>query len=110
MCKKVQTKQTFISQLFVALSAGVVSFILFLESLPIYKYLFGESTSESTPESPLEDPTSEKKYRIQFFSNIVKAVLPTTMDETMKDGFVYMYWTFFSTLLTSFFTMKMQSC
>lgn len=106
MCKKVEMKQHFISQLFIALTTFIVSFVLFIENLPIYKYIFG---SYPPPETET-DMSSEKHYKIQFFSGIVKAVLPTHIDESIQSGFVAMYWNFFATLLPSFFLLKMQSC
>jgi hypothetical protein len=113
MCKKVQSKQIFISQLFTALGSFIVSFILFLESLPIYKYIFGPYPPiDPLTGKPLSDyeADSENHYKIQFFSGIVKAVLPAGMDNSIQNGFVYLYWNFFTTLLSSFFLMKMQSC
>lgn len=111
MCKKINAKSAFISQFFLAFIVFLVCFVLFLESLPIYKYIFGPYP----PINPLtgeimQNIVSENHYKIQFFSGIVKAVLPLGINESMKDGFVHMYWLFFSSLLSSFFLMKIQTC
>jgi hypothetical protein len=111
MCKKVQAKQIFISQLFTALGSFFVSIVLFLESIPIKKFIFG-SYPPINPSTglPMPENTSENHYKIQFFSNIVKNALPAGIDDSIQNGFVYLYWNFFVTLLSSFFLMKMQSC
>jgi hypothetical protein len=80
-----------------------VTFVLYLESLPLKKYIFGEAVA--TPGVVI----NENDYRIQFFSSIVKSVIPDMAPEQVKDGLVYFYWTFFPTLLASFTSMKLLS-
>jgi hypothetical protein len=57
--------------------------------------------------NPLKD--TEAHYKIQFFTNIVKAVLPTFVtEENSKLGFVYFYWIFWMTILPFFFLLSVQ--
>ncbi len=102
-CKKVDIGSVAYGQIFVLLANLAVTFVLYLESLPLKKYIFGEAVA--TPGVVI----NENDYRIQFFSSIVKSVIPDMAPEQVKDGLVYFYWTFFPTLLASFTSMKLLS-
>lgn len=112
MCNKVSIGQIAISNLFIVLTTVIASSILYVEQVPILKFIFGEYTPPVvTPEfydkNPLKDP--EAHYKIQFFTNIVKAVLPTFVtEENSKLGFVYFYWMFWMTILPFFFLLSVQ--
>jgi hypothetical protein len=120
VCKKVNVKSTFVSSSIVALSTSLVSGVLFLENIPIYKYIFGEYAPYNplTGEDYVPESTeyqkfmeSEVHYKIQFFSNIVKAVLPVKLEDITKQGFAYFYWIFWMTLLPLYFTLTLkQTC
>jgi hypothetical protein len=69
--------------------------------------LEGGEGSECCDKNGLKDP--EGHYKIQFFTNIVKAVLPTFVtEENSKLGFVYFYWIFWMTILPFFFLLSVQ--
>jgi hypothetical protein len=40
---------------------------------------------------------------VEFFSGIVKAILPEGMSDTTKTGIVHIYWTFWMSLLPIYF-------
>jgi hypothetical protein len=94
--------------LLVFASTLVVSLLLWFESVPVFKYIFGAylprnpttgaQLVEGTPEYQ-DAMATEAHYKISFFSGIVKAVLPVYFDTPMKDGMVYAYWSFWATLL-----------
>jgi hypothetical protein len=109
-CKSVQVKSIFINDLFVLLSNFGISLLLFIENLPIKKYIFGEylpQSDETGTEVEIQDP--EEHYRIKFFSGIVQNALPSSLSLELKKGFSYMYWSFFMTLLPTFFVFNIQS-
>ena len=111
MCNKVSIGQIAISNLFIVLTTLLTSSVLYVEQLPILRFMFGEYAPPVTPEfydkNPLKDP--EAHYKIQFFTNIVKAVLPTFVtEENSKLGFVYFYWIFWMTILPFFFLLSVQ--
>jgi hypothetical protein len=123
MCNKVSIGQIAISNLFIVLTTLIASSVLYLEQIPILKFMFGEylpsagagagagAGSSPGPEfydkNPLKD--TEAHYKIQFFTNIVKAVLPTFVtEENSKLGFVYFYWIFWMTILPFFFLLSVQ--
>jgi hypothetical protein len=79
--------------------------------------MFGEygptnpNTGEQYPPDSIEykqGMETERHYKIQPLSSIVKAVLPIYYSESVKNGFTYMYWLFWSTMLPSFFLFTVQ--
>lgn len=117
MCNKVSIGQIAISNLFIALTTLIATSILYVEQVPILKFMFGEyipSAPAGAGEGPeccdkngLKDP--EAHYKIQFFTNVVKAVLPKFVsEENSKLGFVYFYWIFWMTILPFFFLLSVQ--
>jgi hypothetical protein len=117
-CKKVDFRGIALSSTAILASLGFTSFVLYMESVPILKYIFGtyaprnpvtgEEYSQNSNEyvKGMED---ENHYKLQFFSNIVKAVLPNYLSDDVKGGFAYGYWVFFLTLLPSYFLMSLSS-
>jgi hypothetical protein len=86
----------------------IVAFVLWFESVPVFKYIFGlyEPRNPNTGvelvkgTSEYQDAlANENHYKLSFFSGIVKAVLSNYFDEPMKEGCVYAYWSFWATLL-----------
>lgn len=116
ICNKVSIGQIAISNLFIALTTFIATAILYVEQMPILKFIFGEYVptadaeaegSECCNKNPLKD--SEAHYKIQFFTNVVKAVLPKFVsEENSKLGFVYFYWIFWMTILPFFFLLSIQ--
>jgi hypothetical protein len=126
ICNKVSIGQIAISNLFIVLSTLMATSILFLEQVPILKFIFGEYVStadagdaarlegagagagaECCNKNPLKD--TDAHYKIQFFTNVVKAVLPKFVsEENSKLGFVYFYWIFWMTILPFFFLVSIQ--
>ena len=112
ICNKVSIGQIAISNIFIALTTFIATSILYVEQLPILKFMFGEyvpnsDTAECCNKNPLKDP--EAHYKIQFFTNVVKAVLPKFVsEENSKLGFVYFYWIFWMTILPFFFLLSVQ--
>jgi len=118
-CNKVSIGQIAISNLFIALTTLIATSILYIEQVPILKFMFGEyipsaPAAAGAAEGPeccdkngLKDP--EAHYKIQFFTNVVKAVLPKFVsEENSKLGFVYFYWIFWMTILPFFFLLSVQ--
>ncbi len=116
-CKKVDVKGIAVGNTAVLGTTGILSGLLYLESIPFLKYIFGPYAprnpmtglplTEGTPEFT-EALSNEKHYKIQFFSNIVKSVLPIYLSEPVKDGFAYMYWIFWMTMLPMYFLLSLQ--
>jgi len=121
VCNKVSIGQIAISNLFIALTTLIATSILYVEQLPILKFMFGEYVpsvgdaarlegaegTECCNKNPLKD--TEAHYKIQFFTNVVKAVLPRFVsEENSKLGFVYFYWIFWMTILPFFFLLSVQ--
>ena len=114
ICNKVSIGQIAISNMFIALTTLIATSILYVEQIPILKFMFGEYVPSAGAEAPeccdkngLKDP--EAHYKIQFFTNIVKAVLPKFVsEENSKLGFVYFYWIFWMTILPFFFLLSVQ--
>jgi hypothetical protein len=119
-CKKLDMKGILVSNTIVLGVLTVASSILAFEQVPILKYIFGAfpprdpTTGEpygQDTESYIKGMENENHYKLQWFSNIVKAALPMYVSESVKDGFSYAYWIFFLTLLPSYFMMSLQgSC
>jgi len=109
VCKKLNMGSIWIGNLGVILTNFIIGLLLFAEQIPVYKYAFGEFSPRNTITGEKYDANGdEKHYKIQFFSGIVKAVLPIYFDENVKDGFVYLYWTFWMTMLPLYFVMGTQ--
>ena len=115
VCNKVSIGQIAISNIFIALNTLIATSILYIEQVPILKFIFGEyvpsagaeESTECCNKNPLKD--TEAHYKIQFFTNIVKAVLPKFVsEENSKLGFVYFYWIFWMTILPFFFLLSLQ--
>ena len=120
ICNKVSIGQIAISNLFIALTTLIATSILYVEQMPILKFIFGEylpssgdaarlegEGGECCNKNPLKD--TEAHYKIQFFTNVVKAVLPKFVsEENSKLGFVYFYWIFWMTILPFFFLLSIQ--
>jgi hypothetical protein len=114
VCNKVSIGQIAISNLFIALTTLIATSILYVEQIPILKFMFGEYLPSAAAEgteccnkNPLKD--TEAHYKIQFFTNVVKAVLPKFVsEENSKLGFVYFYWIFWMTILPFFFLLSIQ--
>lgn len=117
MCSKLNIGSIALSNLFILGTTGATSLFLFLERLPILRTVFGPYAprnpltglpySENTDEYKIA-MENENHYKIQFFSSIVKAVMPLYWTESLKDGFVYFYWIFWMTLLPLFFLLSVQ--
>jgi hypothetical protein len=112
MCNKVSIGQIAISNILIFLTTLLVTSVLYVEQLPILRFMFGNynpavETPESNDKKPLKDP--EAHYKIQFFINVVKAVLPRFVsEENSKLAFVYFYWIFWATILPFFFLLSVQ--
>lgn len=116
-CGSVNIQSIGISNLFVLGTNLVATTILYLEGIPFLKQIFGVyyprnpydglPYEEGTP-AWLKGMENENHYKIQFFSSIVKAVIPIYIEDTMKNGFVYFYWIFWMTILPLFFLLSVQ--
>jgi len=116
-CKTLNMGSILVGNLGVVFTNLILGFLLFAEQIPVYKYAFG-AFSPRNPISGLPYDSksaeyaaamgNENHYKIQFFSGIVKAVLPVYFDENLKEGFVYLYWTFWMTMLPLYFVMGTQ--
>jgi hypothetical protein len=116
-CGTVDIQAISVSNSAVLGTTGILSGLLYFESIPFLKYIFGayaprnpitgEYIMEGTP-AYTEAMSNEKHYKIQFFSNIVKSVLPIYLSESVKDGFAYTYWIFWMTMLPLYFLLSMQ--
>jgi hypothetical protein len=116
-CKKVTIIPILITDLAIAFTTITASLILLFETVPILKYMFnpypprnpvtGLQYTKGTAEYDA-GMLNENHYKIQFFSNIVKAVIPVYVDENVKEGFVYLYWIFWMTFLPQYFTLSAQ--
>jgi hypothetical protein len=123
ICNKVSIGQIAISNIFIVLTTLIATTILYVEQMPILKFMFGEYVPSAGDAARLEGAEgeggeccnknglkdSEAHYKIQFFTNIVKAVLPKFIsEENSKLGFVYFYWIFWMTILPFFFLLSVQ--
>jgi hypothetical protein len=107
-CGSIQLATISIGDLGVLVSTAVATGILGLETLPLLKYIYGEYPDTSLTPSSLEHSDPEKHYKVQFFTNIVKAVIPPSVNDTMQTGIVYFYWTFWMTLVPYYFVLSLQ--
>ena len=117
-CGKINISSVTIGDLGVLAANAIATGILYVESLPLLRYMYGEyadatlpdvasATSVASAASLAQDP--EKHYKIQFFSNIVKSALPTNLtSEPMKTGMVYFYWIFWMTLVPHYTLLSLQ--
>ena len=117
MCNKVSIGAIALSNLFVLGTTGAASLFLFLEKLTVLRMVFGEYAPRNPITGlPYSEESEEYKaamvnenhYKIQFFSSIVKAVLPVYLSEPLKEGLVSFYWIFWMTLLPLFFLLSVQ--
>jgi hypothetical protein len=117
MCKKVNLKSISLGNMAILGLTSIVSIWLFLENVPFLKYIFGEygptnpTTGEQYPPDSVEYKLAmetERHYKLQPLSGIVKVVLPQYYSESVKDGVSYMYWIFWATMLPSFFLFTVQ--
>jgi hypothetical protein len=121
-CNTIKIQPVLQSTSIILLTNLGVSFVLFLESIPILKALFGPYPARNpltgvpyeagTPESA-RAYENENHYKIQFFSNIVKAVIPdyvgpNEVSESTKEGIVSLYWNFWATLLPLYFSLSVS--
>jgi len=97
-------------------NSGIAALLLF-EDVPIYKYMFGPYAPRNPISALPYDPSSaeyvaamvnENHYKFQFFTGMVKAVLPIYFADELKNGFVYFYWTFWMTMLPLYFLLGTQ--
>jgi hypothetical protein len=118
VCPSVNMTSAAIMNITILLSTGLASFILFLESIPILA-LFGYTqpinpltglpiSRESSPEEYATATDDNKHLKIQFFSGIVKAVIPVYFDEINKMALVYLYWMFWMALLPLYTILGIQ--
>jgi hypothetical protein len=116
-CNTIHIGSIAIGNLGVFATNALACFILLLESVPFLKNVFGvyaprnpltgEQYAEDSKEYA-EGMLNENHYKIQFFSNIVKAVIPSYINEGTKKGIVYLYWTFWMTIVPYYFLLSLQ--
>ena len=118
VCPSTNMKAASVTNLAVFVSTGLASFVLFLESIPILSY-FGYSepispltglpiSKESSPEEYSRATDDNKHLKIEFFSGIVKAVLPVYHSEVNKNAVVYLYWMFWMSMLPLHIVLGLQ--
>jgi hypothetical protein len=116
-CKKISAVPILIGDSAIALTTGAISGLLFLETIPIFKYIFGPYAPRNPitglpytegSEEYIYAFDTENHYKLQFFSGIVKAVIPVYFPEGVKSGLVYLYWMFWMTLLPQYFMLSVQ--
>jgi len=116
-CKKLNMGSILIGDLGVIVTNTIIGLVLFIENIPVYKYAFGPYA----PRNPItglqydsdskeygDAMATENHYKPQLLSGIVKAVIPVYAAEEVKEGFVYLYWTFWMTMLPLYFVMGAQ--
>lgn len=120
-CGKFNLSGAALGTLGVAGSTGLASLILTLEQfqlLNIIEPYFGPFVPRNpvtgaayTPDSVEYADAMEtmNHKKIQYFSNIVKAVLPFSFSEATKDAFATFYWMFWMTLLPLFFSLSLTA-
>ena len=117
-CKKVQMGMIFAGNSFVLLTNAGIGLLLFLEQVPFLRWIFGEYAPRNPITGLQYDPNSmeyadamsnQNHYKIQLLSGIVKAVIPVYVSESVKEGIVYLYWSFWMTLLPLYFAIGVQS-
>jgi hypothetical protein len=103
VCGFANVKGIFLSNLLVLRNIVLTCLVLIADSLPFFEK-FTKPTSDAT--APSGDIST--KRGVEILSGIVKAILPEQMDEPVKEGFVYVYWVFWMTLLPFYFLIGMQ--
>ena len=116
-CGAVQIPTILISDLLVGATNGLASFLLSMESIPFLKNIYGTYAPrnpvtgfpylENSPEY-MAAMVNENHYKVQFLTGMVKAIVPVYLSEPVKNGFVYLYWTFWMTLLPLYFVLSVQ--
>jgi hypothetical protein len=116
-CNKVNMIAISTSDLVILGTNSIACLVLYLESFPFLKYIFGTYAPRNPITGlPYEEGskeydtfmTDENHYKIQFFSSIVKAVIPVYVSDNVKTGLVYLYWTFWLTMLPLYFMLSVQ--
>jgi hypothetical protein len=118
VCPSTSITTSAITNITVLLSTAFASFILFLESIPILS-AFGYSepispltglpiSREGAPEEYAKATDDNKHLKVQFFSSIVKAVLPVYYSEVNKTAIVYLYWMFWMSMLPLYVVLGLQ--
>ena len=116
-CKSLSVGSILIGDLGVLLTNSGIAALLLFEDVPIYKYMFGPYAPRNPISALPYDPSSaeyvaamvnENHYKFQFFTGMVKAVLPIYFADELKNGFVYFYWTFWMTMLPLYFLLGTQ--
>jgi hypothetical protein len=99
VCGFANVKGIFVSNLLVLRNIVLTCLVLIADSFPFFEKF-------NKPSSDSEDISTRRG--VEILSGIVKAILPEQMDETVKEGFVYVYWVFWMTLLPFYFLIGMQ--
>jgi len=116
-CGSINIQAISLSNTFVLGTTFLTSGILYLEGIPFLKQDCGTYAPRNPYDGmPYEEGSpawvtgmqNENHYKLQFFSSIVKAVIPMYFDEYTKSGLVYFYWIFWATILPLFFLLSFQ--
>ena len=116
-CNTVNVTAISLSNTFVLGTTFVASLILYLEGIPFLKQIFGTYPPRNPYDGiPYEEGSkawivgmqNENHYKLQFFSSIVRAVIPIYVEENIKEGLVFFYWIFWMTILPLFFLLGFQ--
>ena len=116
-CHTVNIKAISLSNLVILFSTLTASGVLYLESIPFLDKIYGEYDPrnpydglpyEKDSKAWLAGMENKNHYKLQFFSSIVKAVIPIYVEEHLKQGFVFFYWIFWMTILPLFFLLGFQ--
>ncbi len=117
-CGSVNIGLISLQNLWILASNALVASVLFLETLPLKRYMFGDFPPTNPVTGLQLDPNtpeyatameSESHYKLQFFSGVVKAALPLWMQESVKEGLAYCYWIFFMNLLPLYTLFGVQT-
>ena len=95
-CKTVNPANIFLSCLIVLRNISLTCLVLYLDTYPFF------STPHAEGSVPEGGEIGQRKG-VEFFSGIVKAILPEGMSDTTKTGIVHIYWTFWMSLLPIYF-------
>jgi hypothetical protein len=116
-CNKVNIQAISLSNLLILGSTLMTSAVLYLGSIPFLDKIYGEYDPrnpydglpyEHGSKAWLAGMENKNHYKLQFFSSIVKAVIPIYVEENLKQGFVFFYWIFWMTILPLFFILGFQ--
>jgi len=117
VCNQLTLSSITIGNLLIPLTNIVVGLILFIEQIPICKYIFGEYDPRNPVSGLKYDRNSAEyveaistgdHYKLQLLTNIVKSAVPVYFSNELKKGFVYFYWTLWGTLLPLYFLIGVQ--